>query len=431
MDGEEPTTALGRPSDSGGASLRVLLVCGADFRAPTEKVVLGYGVGLAEAGHQALIAVRGDPAGADEELEGARPSGLSVFNYRFRGPWLRAADRQRVARFRPNVIHAFNPRVDVIAAARRMNRGIDAPLVVHFEDDEWGLAAGDGQAFPRRLARRVAAGVSAVYPPAWRLARPRTLRWVAANAAGFDAITPALAAHVRSKLGRDCAVLLPVRPAAGAAAVAPAEPSLPDWLTGRDIMVFTGAVFSVHAADFRLLVEAIGELKRRGRDVALVYAGMAAPRFDLAEWARAAGLGERDFVALGYLGTAELQGLLRRAAVLVQPGASSEFNRLRLPSKLQAYLASGTPTVTFACGAGELFEDRRQVLKTYGDSAAELADRIGELLTDPDLRAELAQNGPLAAASLFDRERNCRSLIDIYRQAIGEAGGAILDSAPR
>jgi glycosyltransferase involved in cell wall biosynthesis len=431
MDGDESTTAPRHPSDSGGASLRVLFVCGADFRAPTEKVVLGYAAGLAEAGHQALIAVRGDPAGADQELGGARPSGLSIFSYRFHGPWLRPADRRRVARFRPDVVHAFNPRVDVIGAARRMNRRIGAPLVVHFEDDEWGLAAGGGQSFPRRLARRVAAGVSAVYPPAWRFASPRTLRWVASNAAGLDAITPALAEHVRLRLGRACTVLLPVRPAAGAPAVALAEPSLPGWLAGRDTVVFTGAVFSAHAADFRLLVEAIGELERRGRDVALVYAGMVASRFDLVEWARAAGLGERDFVALGYLGSAELQGLLRQATVLAQPGAPSEFNRLRLPSKLQAYLASGTPTVTFACGAGELFEDRREVLKTYGESAAELADRIGELLADPALRTELGRNGPVAAARLFDRERNCRALIDIYRQAIGEPASAVLDVGPR
>lgn len=400
--------------------LRILLVCGADFRAPTEKVVLGYALGLLEQGHHVLIAMRGDPRTADAELpEGKPPAGLSVLAYGFFGPILRRRDRRAVARFRPDVVHAFNPRFDIVRAIRGFNRATGgAPVIVHFEDDEWGLASDGGGSLARRIARRGARVLAFAYPPAWRLATPGSLRWVSRNAATFEAITPALASHVSSTLGRECHVLLPVHPAVGPGGPAVIEPDLPGGLDGRDRVVFTGAVFASHASDFRLLMEAMGELKRRGRDPALLYAGVSAPRFDLRDWARQAGLDESDFVQLGYLDAAQLQGLLRAATVLAQPGAASEFNRLRLPSKLQAYLASGTPTVTFACGAGELFEDRREVLKTYGDTPAELADRIEELLADPALREELRRNGPRAADRLFDRSRNCEVLIDIYRGAL-------------
>ena len=418
MDDVSPQIGAGRkPQGPVERKLRILFVCGADFRAPTEKVVLGYALGLLEQGHRVLIAIRGDPRTADAELPGGElPAGLSILDYGFLGPILRRRDRRAVARFRPDVVHAFNPRFDIVRAIRGFGHATaGAPVVVHFEDDEWGLASGgEGPPF-RRMARRGARLLALAYPPAWRLATPGSLRWVSRNAAAFEAITPALASHVSSTLGRECQVLLPVHPAVGPDGPAAVEPDLPAELGDRDRVVFTGAVFASHAGDFRLLVEAMGELKRRGRDAALLYAGVSAPRFDLRDWARQAGLGESDFVQLGYLDPAQLQGLLRAATVLVQPGAASEFNRLRLPSKLQAYLASGTPTVTFGCGAGELFEDRQEVLKTYGDTSTELADRIEEILTDPALRQELGKNGPGAAERLFDRSRNCAVLTDIYR----------------
>jgi glycosyltransferase involved in cell wall biosynthesis len=418
MDDVSPQISTGqKPQHSVARKLRILFVCGADFRAPTEKVVLGYALGLLEQGHRVLIAIRGDPRTADAELPGGElPAGLSILDYGFLGPILRRRDRRVVARFRPDVVHAFNPRFDIVRAIRGFDRATaGAPVVVHFEDDEWGLASGAGGSPARRLARRGARLLAFAYPPAWRLATPGSLRWVSRYAAAFEAITPALASHVSSTLGRECQVLLPVHPAVGPGGPAAVEPDLPAELGDRDRLVFTGAVFASHASDFRLLVEATGELKRRGHDAALLYAGASAPRFDLRDWARQAGLDGSDFVPLGYLDPTQLQGLLRAATVLVQPGAASEFNRLRLPSKLQAYLASGTPTVTFGCGAGELFEDRREVLKTYGDTPTELADRIEEVLTDPALRQELGKNGPRAAERLFDRSRNCEVLTDIYR----------------
>jgi glycosyltransferase involved in cell wall biosynthesis len=114
---------------------------------------------------------------------------------------------------------------------------------------------------------------------------------------------------------------------------------------------------------------------------------------------------------------------MRRADVLVQPGAPSEFNRLRFPSKLPAYLASGTPTVTYAAGPGELFEDRVEVLKTHTGEPEELADRMREVLDDGRLREKLARGGPAAAARLFHPERCTDALLEYYRAAlVGRAG---------
>jgi len=101
--------------------------------------------------------------------------------------------------------------------------------------------------------------------------------------------------------------------------------------------------------------------------------------------------------------------------VLVQPGRPTEFNRLRLPSKLQAYLASGRPTVTYATGLEELLTDREEVLFTRTGDPAELSARLGDVLTDEALRARLEYGGPRAAKRLFDADANAARIAEHFR----------------
>jgi len=91
-----------------------------------------------------------------------------------------------------------------------------------------------------------------------------------------------------------------------------------------------------------------------------------------------------------------------------------------LPSKLQAYLASGTPVLASAAGAGELLVDRDEVLKTHSGEPAELADRLCELLEDEALRNRLSVGGPRAAERLFDPVRNTNALLAHYARHIGD-----------
>ena len=391
--------------------MRVLFVCGADFRAPTEKVILGFALGLVERGWEVLVSVGGDAATVAGEAGESLPDGLEVRSHRFAGPRLRRRDREAAARFAPDVVYAATPRVPTLRAATQMAAAAGAPVAVRFEDDEWGLS-GDGSSgsLPRRALKRLAKLTSPLYPPLWPFSTAGSMRWVRDNACGLDAITPELAAEVERQIGRPCAVVLPVRPRDDFERIDSVEPALPPELAGRKLVAFTGAVFAPHEPDFRLGLRAVALLQERGVPVSFAHCGSAAPRFDLRAWAAEAGLAPDSVALLGYLPVVEALGLLRAADVLVQPGRPSEFNRLRLPSKLQTYLASGTPTVTFAVGAGELLADRVEVLKTYGDTPEELADRVEEALNDPALRRALSEGGPQAAQRLFDRDRNSAAL---------------------
>jgi hypothetical protein len=403
--------------------LRILFVCAADFRAPSEKQVLAFAEVLTARGHQVAVSIGGDLASVGEE--GAESlEGFHAWRHTFRGPRLAGSALAACSAFQPTVVHAFNPRLPVVRAASAYSELTGAAAFVHFEDDEWGLAEQRaGTSAGRRAARRAARALRALQPSLWPLADESSLAWAQRHAVGADALTPVLAGHVEERLGRGCAVILPPVSGLGTAARPPVQTDLP--LGDGPVVAYTGGIFGAHAEDFVIALRALGRLRAEGRKVRLIQTGRVARRFTAGRLAREAGIPPEAVSFLGYRPAAEVEELMRRADVLVQPGAPSEFNRLRFPSKLPAYLASGTPTVTYAVGPGELLEDRLEVLKTHSGEPDELADRIADVLDDEGLRAQLARGGPTAAARLFDPERCTDDLLEYYRAALGRAGHGV------
>ena len=398
-------------------TLRVVFVCQGDLGGPSEKQALAFAQQLAARGHRVMLSLNGDERSAAAELT-APVDGLQVRFHAFRGRALRTADLDAVRAFRATLVHSFNARVRTLVAARAYARAAGAPVFVHWEDDEWSIRRGYGRrsAFRRvaRLARRVLAPVA---PDQGVFVSRRSTHWAAHHARGHDALTPALAERVRERLGRDCAVVLPVTPKI-AHAGAPAPP-LPDALASKLLVGFTGEVHPGSVADLELALRATALAQARGIDLAFVHTGKVLPRFDTAAMARAAGVAAGTAIFLGYLPFVQIPPLLRRLDILVQPGEPSDYNRLRLPSKMQAYLESGTPTITFAVGFAELLADGEEVLKLHGFDPEELADRITDVATDQALAQRLARGARAAADRLFDPARNCDALLAHYRAHLG------------
>lgn len=398
--------------------MRVLFVCQDDFSAPTEKQVLGFAEELTRRGHEVMVSIARDLSTAAREGADGVPR-LTVQRHEFVGPRLRGGSVGAVKSFQPTLIHAFLSRVPVVAAAAGFAKATDAPVFVHFGDDEWRLPPGlPGESLyyrAGRLGRRV---VSRAHPPSWPHSTPRSLGWVERNARALDALTPALASEVSSRLGRDCTVVLPamprIEPSEGGLTPAPIRKRLP----AGPIALFTGSILREYLSDVLLGMRAIAEVQARGQQLSFVHAGAIHRRIDPGRLAAEAGLRDGTAHFLGYLPLRTMPSLLAAASILLQPGAPTDFNRLRLPAKLQLYLASGRPTVTFATGFGELLADRREVLKTHTDAPAELADRLIELLTDQELAGMLSRNGPVAAERLFDPVRNTDALVAHYRAGL-------------
>jgi glycosyltransferase involved in cell wall biosynthesis len=410
---KQPGTSRAHHPDE--EALRILFVCQNDFAAPSEKQVLGFAQQLTRRGHQVMVSIAGDLDTA--EREGALAvSGLIVHRHQFRRGRLRADDLDVARRFRPSLVHAWNSRVSTVAAARTICRATGAPLFVHFEDDEWRLPDHPpGESLRRRVGHLGRRLLSNVDPSVWWHSTWRSRRYVARRAIALDALTPALAEEVKRRMGRACRVVLPVTPEPISM---PQPTEAPELGAGPPVLLITGTIWPVYLPDFMLAFQAIAELQRRGRQLRLVHAGRVLPRWRPEDLTAQAGMSPGSATFLGYLPFAAIPALLCRADLLLQPGPPSEFNRLRLPSKLQAYLESGTPTITFGVGFGELLEDRVEVSKTHSGDPGELADRIAELLDDDVLRATLARGGPHAAHRLFDPDANTLSLLAHYREGL-------------
>jgi glycosyltransferase involved in cell wall biosynthesis len=402
--------------------LRVLFVCAADLDAPSEKQALWFARELGARGHAAMLSLRGNPATAAAEGAGSLP-GVAVNWHSFVGrrPAVHAVDAVR--RFRPTVIHAWSSRYPTIILTRAYARASPAPVLVHWEDNEWELMGGmSGLSLTLRMKHRLAKIAARVNPPRWHYATPWSLSWSVEHATAFDALTPALAEEVRRRTGRDCAVIYPASPPEAWDPPSAPPLALPTEFDGRNVLLFTGAIHFGRVDDIRFGLSAIAEVQRRGHDVCFAYAGRDTLDLNLAALARRCGIKDGTVLNLGNLPFEQILPLLRQATVLLEPGLPSPFNRLRLPSKLQAYLASGTPVITFGIGAGELLREGTEVMKTHGSDPTELADAIESLLDDPALRATLGENGPRAARRLFDPVRNCDALVAHYRATL--KGGA-------
>jgi glycosyltransferase involved in cell wall biosynthesis len=395
----------------------ILFVCQSDLGGPSEKQIMGFAQRLAQRGHRVLMSLGG---GADSVArEGLQMvPGIELTEHRFSGRHLRPGDRHRAREFGPTLIHAVNSRVPTAAATADYARATGAPVFVHFEDNEWQAWRGvPGESLYHRVGRHVRRVESIVHPEVWPHSTAATRRWVRRRTVALDALTPELATEVSARIGRPCSTLLPVSPTVIAVeADAAFEP--PASLVGVPLAVVTGTIYPFSLEDTLQGLEAVAEVQRRGHDVGYVHPGNVHPRIDPEALAAGAGLRKGTFAFPGLLPYSNMAALLRGAAVLLQPGGPSEFNRLRLPSKLQSYLASGTPTITFAVGFGALLADRDEVLKISTARPTELADRIEEILVNSELRSTLAEGGPRAARRLFDPERNTDALLSHYREVL-------------
>lgn len=402
--------------------LRILVVCQGDLTNASTKHAVAFAEALADKGHSILLSLSGDPTSAAIEHMPPHPRLTVSFRreYAFR---LGRATLREAQEFSPHVLHVFNPRHYTVTVARQFHRVTRAVVVVHWEDDELGIRRGVAKRSPVRRVGRLARRLLCYPLPRQGVFVTRSsLRWVKRSATMCDALTPALAASVQAETGMPCMTVLPT---------SMGRRDLRSDLSPRAIqsdairqglkVAYTGSVHPESIDDFRLAARAVATVVDRGYNAIFVHTGHTVAQYDLQAVADAEGLPGDRFVSLGYVSFGRVPLILADASVLVQPGRPDRFNRLRLPSKVQAYLESGTPTVMFSVGLGELLQDRVEVIKLHGFSADELADRIVELFDDPQLADRVGEGGQEAARRLFDQKRNTSALLSCYRTALGIA----------
>jgi glycosyltransferase involved in cell wall biosynthesis len=188
------------------------------------------------------------------------------------------------------------------------------------------------------------------------------------------------------------------------------------------IVLYTGSVYRAQYPDLEVLLRAFAELAESHPDAVLVHTGRIAPRYGLDQLRSMAGAGADKIHFLGFLeDPADLQALLAEASVLVQPGAPTDFNRLRLPAKVHDYLLAERPTVTFGVGFGELLRDREDAVLTQTGEPGELATSIEWVLADPDRAEEIGRRGRMRALELFAPSAIASQTVTYYESALARS----------
>jgi alpha-maltose-1-phosphate synthase len=397
--------------------MKVLLVCLADFTAPGARQTLRLAQALTAAGQTCMVLIEGDLETA--RFDDGDAAGIAVDRYDFTGPRLDSRTRALAREFGPDVVHCYEPRTAPLSAALQLSKACSAALCVRFADDDESLAReAGGSGLKGRLGRPAMLAAGTLFPRRWPYKHPWLYRRMLARATGFDAIVPTLAAEVGRRYGVECE---PILPAIAAEAPPQPDPAIRARLglpTEAPLILYTGSVYRAQYPDLEMLLRAFALLAPSAPRARIVHTGRIAPRYGEASLRALAGEGGERIDLLGFLeDPADLRSLLAEAAVLVQPGAPTDFNRLRLPAKVHDYLLTGRPTVTFAAGFGELLHDREDAVLTETGDPAELAAAIEWVLADPARADGIGTAGRARALELFDPKRIAEQTVAYYERA--------------
>jgi glycosyltransferase involved in cell wall biosynthesis len=207
----------------------------------------------------------------------------------------------------------------------------------------------------------------------------------------------------------DPMVFRPDGPALDLAAMSGLPPDRPLVRIG---LVATFATWKGHD----VFVDAIARLHEGGCPVrgyivgGAVYAtaGSQSSRAELEQRVAKIGLSQ----VIGFTGHVDdVAGAMRALDVVVHASTQPEpFGMV-----IAEAMASGRPLVAVkAGGAAELFEDGVDALGYAAGNAAELADRLRELIGDPERRAALAASARKRASEKFTPERMAREFREVY-----------------
>ena len=97
-------------------------------------------------------------------------------------------------------------------------------------------------------------------------------------------------------------------------------------------------------------------------------------------------------------------------------GAADAYNDYRLPSKLPEFFGSGRPVLLPKSNVGLHTEDGVNCVHLKTGKAEEIADRLGELFRDPEMRAQIGAGGAAFAREHFSWDLAADKLWAFYHE---------------
>jgi len=358
--------------------MQVVLVAYHGFASNSGGHVACLAAALSSAGVAVTVFVPTDPAAAARH----GPVTYEACAFADLEAWL--------ARTRPaplqTVVVAWTPRENVRRFVARFRQQCACPWVVHLEDNELVLTAGNLGLSPAALERLPDQELERRLHADERLSHPRRFREFIAASAGITALVEPL--RELAPPGHPALVFWPgynphffgPRPPelARRRALGIADDTL--------VVVYPGNVHTANRDEVRSLYLAVCLLNRRGVPALLLRTGDDfVPVLDhtLNEVAR-------HVVALGP--QADQSGVadaLALADVLVQPGRAGPFNDYRVPSKLPEFFVTGRPVLLPASNLGRYVRPEEDAIVLQRGDALEIAHRLAGLAADAPARERL------------------------------------------
>ena len=167
------------------------------------------------------------------------------------------------------------------------------------------------------------------------------------------------------------------------------------------------------------LVEAFARLTSRGLDARLRLAGSVGD----APYARRV---EDRIAALGLKERVDILGPVRSPRVREELAEAKVFALVSLeensPMGIEEAMAAGVPVITSdRCGMPYMVRDAETGFLVDPRDSAEIADRLGELLANEDLRRRLGQKGREVALERYHPDAVAARTAEVYRRAVAGA----------
>ena len=164
------------------------------------------------------------------------------------------------------------------------------------------------------------------------------------------------------------------------------------------------------------LIRAFAILRGRGVDCRLRILGEGPERESLQEVAATLGIGD-GIDWSGFLPQQAMPAEYASSSVVVLPTRGNEEG---LGLTLVEALLAGTAVVgTRAGGIPEIVIDGETGLLAHERDPTDLADKLSVLLTDPDQRAKLAEQGHRHVRQRFDPNASVDAFLDLLQRANG------------
>ena len=193
-------------------------------------------------------------------------------------------------------------------------------------------------------------------------------------------------------------------------------PPYDTWRNGRAHMVgYVGVMGEQEGLDL-LLESAKDMVQTRGLDVQFVLVGGGPALADLQKMA--ADMGLQDHVTFtGRAPDQDLFEVLSTADVCVNPDRVNPMNDKSTMNKILEYIAFSKPIVQFAVAAAR-FSAQHASLYAQPNNTKDMADKIVELLGDPDKCAQMGQFGRARVEAELSWDHQVDTLVKAYQRAV-------------